>query len=145
MDRAARWRGGARPRVIGIAREPIHWRALVSDGQSSADLVCDDLGLVVFTIARPVHDRDPAIPGDRRKRVEGLCPPRVGKLRAIARLKLSPARGIVPKPLPEAGTWAEISGPRVEPEFGLRPAPRPNPVDKHAMPIVRLWVVVRAL
>ena len=129
----------------GVARDPINHRALGSDGESAGDLVCDDLGLIVFTIARAVDDRDPSTPRNRRERVEGLCPSWLGKLRAIARLKLRPARGIVPKPLPEAGTWAEISGPRVEPEFGLRPAPRPNPVDKHAMPIVRLWVVVRAL
>jgi hypothetical protein len=107
--------------------------------------MCDDLGLIVFTIARAVDDRDPATPRNRRESVEGLCPFRVGKLRAIARLKLSPARGIVPEPFPKAGTWAEISGPGVEPEFGLSPAPRPNTVYKHAMPIVSLWIVVRAL
>jgi hypothetical protein len=119
--------------------------ALGSDGEPSGDRVGDHLGLIVLTIARAIDNRDPATPRNRRERVEGLCPSRVGKLRAIACLKLGPARGIVPKPLPEAGTWAEISGPGVEPEFGLGPAPRPNPVDKHTMSIVRSWIVVRAL
>jgi hypothetical protein len=115
------------------------------DAESSGDLVCDHLGLVVFTIARAVDDRDSATPRNRRERFEGLRPRRVSKLRAIARLKLSPTRGIVPEPLPQTGTWAEIPGPGVESEFGLRPAPRPNPVDKHAMPIVGRWFVVCAL
>jgi hypothetical protein len=118
---------------------------VVSDGQSSADLVCDHLGLVVFTIARPVDDRHPATPGDHRERVEGLCPSRVGKLRTIACLKLGPARGIVPEPLPETGTWAEVPCPRIESQFGLCPASRPYPVDKHSMTIVGLWFVVRPL
>lgn len=120
-----------------VARDPTHRRALWSDGESSGDLVCDDLSLIVLSIARAIDDRDPATPGQGRERVEGLCPSRVSKLGSIARLKLRPAGGIVPEPLPETGTWAKVSGPGVEPELGLRPAPRPDPVDEHAMPIVR--------
>jgi hypothetical protein len=144
MDRPAGWRGGARPRVIGFARTTQTHPIALASAEPSGDLVGDYLRLIVLTVARAIDDRDPAVPRNRCERVERLGPYRLGKLRVIALLKLSPARGIVAKPLPEASTWAEIPGPGVEPELGLRPAPRPNPVDKHAMPIVRLWIVVRA-
>ena len=57
----------------------------MSDGESSGDLVCDHLSLIVLPIPSPIHDRDPATPRHRRQSVEGVCPSRVGKLRAIAR------------------------------------------------------------
>jgi hypothetical protein len=109
------------------------------------DLIGNDSGLIALTIASAVHDRDPAAPRERGELVEGSRARWVSELHPIAFLELGPARGIVPKPLAEAGAWAEISGPRVEPEFGLRPAPRPDSIDEDPMPVVRRRIVVGAL
>ena len=67
------------------------------------------------------------------------------ELPCVTLLELVPLRGIVPEPLSEAGARRQILEPGVDLEIVLGDAPRPDPVDQHAVAIALGRSVVGAL